>query len=162
MNTLTYGFELAFIGFSMVLITLFILAMILKLFNRFLSPPVKREKAAPFHAEKAMDEVLPEEKETEGATTLLDASGTVRPEVAAAISGAIMSYLAESAEEQYPVTAAIAAVRYAMPAGAVSFHEAGMIDLRKIGAYSKWAQVGRKRLLHRRQDTALLRRRKLR
>lgn len=164
MNALTYGLELAFTGFAVVLVTLFALAMILKLFNRFLAPPqrITAETVSPPPSTLEFDDETAEQKASEGFSLVIDSSGPVQPEVVAAITGAVKSYLEETTEEQQYIAAAIAAVRYAMPA-AVPYFESDVIDRRASGTHlSKWAQVGRKRLLHRRQDTALLRRRKVR
>ncbi len=88
---------------------------------------------------------------------VLDASGAVRPEAVAAISGAVQSYLAEEQGEQQYIAATMAAICYAMPSTASCF-EAGTIDRRMSGAYtSGWAQAGRKKMLYRRQDITLFR-----
>lgn len=91
---------------------------------------------------------------------VLDASGAPRPEAVAAVIGAIQSYLAEEHGKQQYVAATMAATSHAMPSAALSF-EVETIDRRMSGAYtSRWAQVGRKKLLYRSQDIALLRQRK--
>lgn len=127
MDGLLFGFEILVIGFLIVLLTLFLLALILVGFNKFFTPRGKVEK----EIKKVGDQAV--------AATVSsgDSTSSVKPEVIAATMGALLFAFDTRQAFKNPVISRINAIE---------------------GQNNMWAQVGRTRLLHLRQDFALMRR----
>jgi sodium pump decarboxylase gamma subunit len=136
MDEIVFGLEVMVIGFSVVMIALFLLYLVLLGFSRF---SVKTDKSKP-----------KKEHIASPPQTLLDEVG-VAP-VAAAVSQQAVGVAAETVAV---INAAIAACLNVPPTqlGIVSVH-----PVHVARATSSWALMGRKTLMERRQDLATIRR----
>ncbi len=174
MNELRFGLEVLTIGFSVVIVTLFLLALILVCFSKFLTPRQKniietdlqqRQTAADEkqgsagvgNTTVALAKDQEEQEEEQEEDTAVEGETLVQPELVAAIAGAM--YLEETKQARPEVIAAIAgAVHYVLDVpGSLEDDRAGLQP-----ADNLWAQYGRTRLMQLRQEFVLLRRGMLR
>lgn len=130
MENLLYGLEMLVIGFVVVMVTLLLLALILICFNKIFTTRKK--------ANKANNEVRKAEDRVAATISTSENANDVKPEVIAATMGALL---------------------FAFDTGAQAFKNPVITKINAIEQQGNmWAQVGRTRLLHLRQDFALLRR----
>ncbi len=175
MNELRFGLEVLAVGFGVVVATLFLLALILVGFSKFLAPRKKdiieadRPQLKTAADEKqtgagagdttvalAKDQEEQQEQEDQEAQeedTAVEEATQVQPELVAAIAGAM--YVEETKQARPEVIAAIAgAVHYVLDVpGSPGDDRAGLQPVDNL-----WAQYGRTRLMQLRQEFVLLRR----
>ncbi|GEM_PF-1578246 len=172
MNELRFGLEVLTVGFGVVIVTLFLLALILVCFSKFLAPR-KKEIIEPDRQPQqttadgkqnsvgagdttvalAKGQEEQQEQEEQEEDTALEGETLVQPELVAAIAGAI--YVEETKQARPEVIAAIAgAVHHVLDVpGSPEDDRAGLQP-----ADNLWAQYGRTRLMQLRQEFVLLRR----
>ena len=136
MDNLTLGLEVMVIGFTVVMITLYLLYLILLGFSRFCSRPAKPE------ASKKSPTAVPPVALQETATA----------PVAAAVS---QQSFGTAPEIVAAITAAISAC---MDTSATQFGIVSVQPVHSTASGSKWAVAGRKRLMEKRQDLVMFRR----
>ncbi|NLX91274.1 MAG: hypothetical protein GXZ07_06740 [Firmicutes bacterium] len=139
MNLLMYGLEFSVLGFAVVLVALFALALILLLFNKMFtgseSTPKQGKGGQDIKGAQLKNQPV-QAKET--LTPAVPLQGE-KPEIVAAAMGALLYALEGGRGRRFAVTKVTGA---AMP--------------------SSWGQVGRSRLLQLRQDFVLSKRGKIR
>ena len=142
MENLNFGLEIMVIGFSVVIISLYLLYLILLGFNRCCVQPVKPEAQR-----KNITNVPPEIMEE-----------TRNAPVAAAVSHNQQSYYGTAPEI---VAAITAAVSVCLDVPASEFEIVSVESVQPVPAtqyVNSWAIAGRQRLMEKRQDLAMFRR----
>ncbi len=166
MNELRFGLEVLTVGFGVVVVTLFLLALILVCFSKFLAPR-KQEILGTTHQppenarkETAKDDraagppaALADEAQEPAGESLPEAETDVQPELVAAIAGAV--YAEETSTSRPEVVAAIAGAMHYLFDLTTS---PGEVQPTVPGEVNLWAETGRTRLMQIRQEFVLLRR----
>lgn len=171
MNDLAFGLEVLTVGFSVVIVTLILLALILVCFSKFFAPREKKELTKSNHVQGEIAEddqnysdgeseqpaVLANNHEDQLETIAVATESSVRPEQVAAIAGAM--YAEQTKQARPEVIAAITgAFNYLFEVPG----SPGDYKPEKVSEENLWAQTGRTRLLQLRQEFVLLRRGMLR
>lgn len=128
MEKLVFGIEMLVIGLVVTMVALFVLALILVCFSKIFTP---KEKAKKEVKKKADDRIA-------AAISASETANNIKPEVIAATMGALL---------------------FALDTGTHVYNNPIIRPINAVEQQSNiWAQSGRTRQLHLRQDFALLRR----
>ena len=138
MENLALGFEVMLIGFTVVMVTLYLLYLILLGFSRCCVKPEKPEVKVHNNIQAPPPAVMEEVAAAPVAATMSQHSFGTAPEIIAAITGAISACM-ELPSTQFEIVS----VQPAFSSQNVS---------------SQWAATGIKRLMEKRQDLAMFRR----
>jgi Na+-transporting methylmalonyl-CoA/oxaloacetate decarboxylase gamma subunit len=136
MSNLVLGLEIMAVGFSVVMITLFLLYLVLLVFGRCCAKPEKKQAMSENIADVSPD-ILNETTATPVAATLCRQSLGTAPEIVAVITAAISVCLITPASQ---------------------FEIVSLQPARSCVDGAQWTIAGRKRLMEKRQDLAMFRR----
>lgn len=176
MDDLIFGLEILFVGFSVVVATLFLLAYILKVFSKLLSYERKSEeelKTKKFretakgatHTKRAESGLLQrvivaKDTEEREPVSLEPESGIALETVAAAV-GALICFSEQPEIYEHKTAGVISEIprEIQIALGIPQNDQDYYLARATAGKSSKWAEAGKNRLLQLRQDFLLIRRR---